>query len=48
MRLDERIAKAFVGFIKRKNITLTKDGKALGDADLAALLKEFIDARSKE
>ncbi len=48
MRLDERIAKAFMGFLKRKNIALSKDGKTLGEADLAALLKEFIDARSKE
>ena len=48
MRLDERLAKAFLGFLKRKNVTLSKNGAPLSDADVQALVKEFVDARSKE
>ena len=48
MRLDERLAKAFLGFLKRKNVALSKDGKALSEAEVAGLLKEFIDGRSRE
>src|SRR5437660_815295 len=29
MRLDERLAKAFLGFVKRKNLSLGKTGGAL-------------------
>jgi hypothetical protein len=48
MRLDERLAKAFLGFLKRKNVALTKAGAALSDAEIQVLGKEFVDARSKE
>jgi len=48
MRLDERLAKAFLGFLKRKNVTLVKGGATLGEAEIQALVKEFVDARSKE
>lgn len=48
MRLDERLAKAFLSFLKRKNVNLTKNGATLSDADVQALVREFVEARSKE
>jgi hypothetical protein len=48
MRLDERLAKAFLGFLKRKNVSLTKDGATLSETEIQALVREFVEARSKE
>jgi hypothetical protein len=48
MRLDERLAKAFLGFLKRKNVLLAKNGATLSDAEVQELVREFVEARSKE
>jgi hypothetical protein len=48
MRIDERVAKELLNFLKRKNVSFVKDGTNLSETDVQALVKEFIAARSKE
>jgi hypothetical protein len=49
MRLDERLASAFLKFIVNRGVRLqAKDGKTLSDEEAKDLVKEFVAARQKE
>ncbi len=48
MRIDERVARDLINYLKRKNVAFVKDGTTLTDVEVQALVKEFIAARAKE